>query len=81
MDLGVLRKVCLDVGKLGFLLIIIDRDTALLPCFTALSNSRILTLPRLKPGGSDLRQLLLARVKGATPMGRRYLTVAAWIWL
>ncbi len=36
-----------------------------------------LTLPRLKPGGSDSRQRLLACVKGATPMGRRYLTVSA----
>ena len=40
-----------------------------------------LTLPRLKPGGSGLRQLLVARVRGATPIGRRYLTVSACILL
>jgi len=36
-----------------------------------------LTLPRIHARGSDLRQLLTARVKGATPMGRRYVTVSA----
>ena len=40
-------------------------------------NRHALTLPRLWPRGSDSRQLLVARVRGATPMGRRYVTVSA----
>ena len=60
VDLAVIGYRRLDVGKFGFLLIVADRDTALLPGFPALVHSGIVDMTT-QHEGTLKRPLLLGR--------------------